>query len=429
MAALACLTLPAAGQVSSRPEARPSAEAKPNPDAKPHPDAKPQPDASARDKPDPNPRPDANAKKDEVVTRVYDVRDLLLRIGDYPFAGTMAGSATPKPAAASTMGGGGGGGGGGGAPAEAAPAVAGPGGQSAADQIERLVLETIAPETWRDSGGSVGAVRMVNGMMVVTQTEANHKQLATLLAQLRETHARMVRVRAYWLLLQPGEVDALYKRPAGGAAGGAAGPATAYPEIDRDALEKVGGKAGHFRAETVCFNGQTVHVASGRARRVISSVTAVVGTSAAAYEPTADTVRGGLVLQVTPVLNPDHAAVTLDVQSTFADVDPPAAERAAGGAAAGARDAAGAGGAAGGAAGRGKGDGAGLPLAAEHSVGDGLAVDRYHAVSQELRTTINLPLGRPVLVGGMTLDPNAKGGDSPQLYLVVELTSWEQREG
>ena len=47
------------------------------------------------------------------------------------------------------------------------------------------------------------------------------------------------------------------------------------------------------------------------------------------------------------------------------------------------------------------------------------AIDRRNEVTQALQTTVRLPLGRKVLVGGMTLEPTPKG-DAQQLYLVIE---------
>jgi hypothetical protein len=324
--------------------------------------------------------------RDNMVTRVYDVRDLLGSVPDYPFPGLVAGAASSRSSA---------GGHGAAVAATASPKKGGDADREARraqaeDQLVRLLTETVDRASWVDA-----VVRPLNGRLIVTQSEANHKALAEVFRQLRETNATMVRVRAHWLVLQPGEVETLYKqRPEGKP------PQAPFPEIDRDALQKAGAKSGHYRAETVCFDAQTVHVTSGRSRRVITDVTAVVGTNSAAYEPASDTLNSGLVLQVTPLLNSAHSAAMLDINSSFAEFDPDAAA---------------------------KGDaGAGLPLAADRAVDAGSAVDRVRSLTQELRTTVSVPLGRPVLIGGMTLDPSAKGGDSPQLYLVVEVTASEQ---
>ena len=41
----------------------------------------------------------------------------------------------------------------------------------------------------------------------------------------------------------------------------------------------------------------------------------------------------------------------------------------------------------------------------------------------ELKTSARVPLGKMVLIGGMTVDPNAGAPQGSQLYLFVEVTS------
>src|SRR5687767_1971206 len=56
----------------------------------------------------------------------------------------------------------------------------------APDELESLVRQTVAPDSWRYAGGSVGQVQHVAGRLVVAQTAENHAQVGRLLAQLRE---------------------------------------------------------------------------------------------------------------------------------------------------------------------------------------------------------------------------------------------------
>ncbi len=68
---------------------------------------------------------------------------------------------------------------------------------------------------------------------------------------------------------------------------------------------------------------------------------------------------------------------------------------------------------------------AGAEIEAGMTKADGV-VDRLSTTMQELRTTVQVPLKQPVLVGGMTLDPGlgARAGQpSPALYLVVEVVA------
>jgi hypothetical protein len=55
----------------------------------------------------------------------------------------------------------------------------------AVDNLCRLLQEFIDPTSWRDAGGSAGAVRPFGGRLIVTQTLENHEQVAELLAALR----------------------------------------------------------------------------------------------------------------------------------------------------------------------------------------------------------------------------------------------------
>ncbi len=52
-----------------------------------------------------------------------------------------------------------------------------------------------------------------------------------------------------------------------------------------------------------------------------------------------------------------------------------------------------------------------------------LPLDRLNLVVQQFMTTLRVPLGQPVLVGGSTLEPiSGEGSPQQQLYLVIEAT-------
>lgn len=77
------------------------------------------------------------------VTRVYDVRDLMRQ-------GEAGGDGAKREAAAI-----------------------------------KLLTDSIDPASWREHGGQVGSVRVLNGQLVVTQSPENHKAVANLLKQTR----------------------------------------------------------------------------------------------------------------------------------------------------------------------------------------------------------------------------------------------------
>ena len=66
-------------------------------------------------------------------------------------------------------------------------------------KIIHLIEETVAPDSWRDRGGSVGAMQEINGQLVVTQNSASHRQISGLLDKLREERAIQVSVEALFI--------------------------------------------------------------------------------------------------------------------------------------------------------------------------------------------------------------------------------------
>jgi hypothetical protein len=62
--------------------------------------------------------------------------------------------------------------------------------QEVIDELTRLITEAVAPDTWRDAGGSVGSMREFGGRLIVTQSPENHQMLKKLLDELREEFGR-----------------------------------------------------------------------------------------------------------------------------------------------------------------------------------------------------------------------------------------------
>jgi hypothetical protein len=53
------------------------------------------------------------------------------------------------------------------------------------EEVVYYILETVAPETWRDNGGSLGQIRYLNGRLVIAQTCRHHRKIESALAALR----------------------------------------------------------------------------------------------------------------------------------------------------------------------------------------------------------------------------------------------------
>jgi hypothetical protein len=188
--------------------------------------------------------PQGEEKPPEVLTRVYDLRDLMMNVGDYPFTGKIGVPATKEIVFVAENG-----------------AVKPTSQPTRADRVVdliKLIMDTVNTDSWRDNGGTSGAIRDLSGLLVVTQTADAHKQIQTLLGQLREDHLRTVRVQADWILLTPEQAAALL--PADQKGDGKVAART----IDSAALAKLPADATKFHAELSCFSGQTVSISSGR---------------------------------------------------------------------------------------------------------------------------------------------------------------------
>jgi hypothetical protein len=57
------------------------------------------------------------------------------------------------------------------------------------DDLSSLIKETVDPEAWRDNGGSVGNLRQLNGVFVITTSWESHRDIERLLAALRQSAA------------------------------------------------------------------------------------------------------------------------------------------------------------------------------------------------------------------------------------------------
>src|SRR6202043_3474539 len=103
-------------------------------------------------------------------------------------------------------------------------------------------------------------IHSIDHLLIVSQTPKCQAEIATLLARLQAQRAKMVRVRARWLLLSRDQLDKIVSpRNAGGIgsrglegdAGTEAGNSV-LTEIDPASLAKLG-QVQEFRAQTVCF--------------------------------------------------------------------------------------------------------------------------------------------------------------------------------
>jgi general secretion pathway protein D len=66
-------------------------------------------------------------------------------------------------------------------------------------KIIELIQDSIAPDSWRDRGGSIGTIKEINQQLVITQNSATQRQIGGLLDKLREQRAIQIAVEAIFL--------------------------------------------------------------------------------------------------------------------------------------------------------------------------------------------------------------------------------------
>jgi hypothetical protein len=394
---------------------------------------------------------------EQYVLRTYDVADIVINVQDHPYSESLQRDARPAP----PRGGGGGFGGGGGGgvfsvpdnrtsstnrrsktASGAAPLVMlcqfGPeGGRGSAPggtlQLEgtgstgpaitmgdliRVITNTIASETWSQPQGE-GKIQSLGTSLIVWQTPSVHKLIQQLFQAVSQTsgHRQTLTVDARWLLLSFDDVDSLVMKDS-----------KELPQVNRDVLAKFSRRSSSIRGLTNCFSGQLVYVVSGTQRSFVVGYIPVVGalerqkrdtalvslhekprfqlvadsseggfsrSRSVGYQPIVENENFGAVLEIRPTsMGGLKSDVIVELKSTLTAQAEHAAES---------------------------------PRAA---TSDGMvpAVDRVAVESQEFATTLRVPFGKPILVGGMThlagpakANEDAKSPERPQLYLVLEI--------
>jgi len=292
-------------------------------------------------------------------------------------------------------------------PQMVAGAISNDSARTSIDQLIEAITSTIAPTEWDDVGGQ-GSIAPLGNELLISATKDMHEQIDALLNTFRKRWGtlRTVSVQANWLWLTQNElarVLAAGEKPseeiqAFGLVDDEAWRAirehVAAPEADRPAS---------YHAVVTCYNGQTVHAVSGGETLAVTGMIPVVdgGKTGPGYQPVVATIQTGAAIQVTPIVTISGKYVVLDVHSRVVQcAGPEAAAAEAAQANAGP-------------------EGVPLQLAA--------ALDRPHLKNHRLATTLRLPVGRRMLIGGMTFEGQPSPGQ-PGLYLFVKALVQELRD-
>jgi len=302
------------------------------------------------------------------LTRVYDIRDLIINVPDFNNAPDFSLTSTSNNTSQNGGAGGGGGGGGGQGQSLFTGGGGGQGGQQEGqtrqelvDSITKLITETVAPDSWRDSGGSVGSLRELQGQLIVTQTPENQRALVSLLEQLRETHSIQVTVETRFLtvqrnFLQDIGVDlnfifnlnssnsanistiplqaansAFTSAPTttvpGSIGATAEGLTTAVTYLDNLQVNLLlhATEASQLTTKVdsprvTLFNGQRAYVLNSLQQAYVSDLTPIVGTGVAAFNPTISVVQSGVLLDVQATVSADRKYVTLTLRPQLSEL-------------------------------------------------------------------------------------------------------------
>ncbi len=137
------------------------------------------------------------------ITQTYDIRDLIIDVPD--FTGPQVDLSNVGQNSGGGLGGGGGGNSNlfsGNTNQETTTNIQPKTRDQLVKDITDLITQTIAPDTWREAGGTVGSIRELSGQLIVTQTPDAQRQLQRLLDQLRESKAIQITIETRFLTVQ-----------------------------------------------------------------------------------------------------------------------------------------------------------------------------------------------------------------------------------
>lgn len=318
---------------------------------------------------------DKPVKAEPLVLRMYNVKDLLVVPQDHPYKGSglpAIDSDLTGPTSDS-----------GGCLFPGVPKVEVSGLQEWMAVIQRMVNSQADPvvAAWSDEGGPA-SIEAISPVLIIKQTAAAHKKIEDLLAEYRKQAYRgpAVTIQAKWVQLDADKAGKLLAAKAG----------EDGMVVSEAALSEAGAKTvyqGHLR----CMDCQVVYLVAGEYRVYLADAEPVVAEGTVGCDPQMSSVLAGAALQVRAVLSPDGGSATLDLYSFVTDLKEMRSK----------------------------------PLPDFGQTQDSaqtlkLDVEMPSVFVHTFATTAKVPLGKPVLIGGMT-QPGAEKGKV--LCLVLEVTA------
>jgi hypothetical protein len=316
-----------------------------------------------------------------LVTRAYDVRDLLLETPDFTNAPRLGIglrlSSTTQPAATTLS------------------------VEQRLGELASLIRARVAADTWGSRGRAVTALA---GRLIVTQTADVHEQVRTLLRDLRDAREAQITVETRFITIDDAAAatlpESLQRRLAIVRAGAGTEPSIdGAPLTLPEEVALVLKKSNTLTAPRITlFSGQRAYVMTGTQTAYVADVTVSRrADGSATTQASIDVAQAGVVLDLHALASPDHRRVTLTLQPQLArmvSIEPSGP----------------------------------IPLPGTNPV----ALHRPTVDLQMLRTTVSLESGSTVLVGAFG-GPAAWGGAGPstrpgpaategRTYLLVKAT-------
>jgi hypothetical protein len=243
----------------------------------------------------------------DVHTRVYDIRDLIVIVPDY-----KAPDVDSAPSAS--------------------PATQPGAGQATREQLVQsvidLIRETVAPDSW--ASARFARIKELSGQLIITQTLENHALIAALLDQLRETRGIQVNVESRFIVVDKAIADRfkLGANPASDQDDAKAGERSDIclsPDKVADLLREIqhSPTSSLIAAPRItCFNGQQAYIQVGSQTPYVGGYditkTSDGRTTCEAVQRHVDT---GLLMELQPTVSADRKFVTLNLHPAVSRLD------------------------------------------------------------------------------------------------------------
>ncbi len=395
--------------------------------------------------------------------KVYPVADLVQPIPNFPFRSGMPTVGTKQYWTRSTtpsVGGGGGGGGffsvadnialagaaavgqtpveaGGGAVSRAHELADGASPRFTINELRASIIATVTPDQWDETSGGPAVCQILGTMLLIKQTPAAHEQIDQLLAAVRQDGGltRPITIDALWLTLDEKQLATLKQSQSG------------VPSVDEAVANRLAEEVASYRGRITCFSDQVVHLVSGERRTLSVGAVPTVGFSAVAYQPVTQVPNLGLLLETRTSLIPQSDSALVHLASTLTSWHEDTKPLVGSGIMIPNSDSTQQGGTGGGAGAASFAPGkvgqptspnqaAGAPRALSLEPGSvsiagviAASLDRVRIGTHEMVTSVRLPLGKPTLVGGLSLSsgemkaPDDEGGPPKQIYLILKVSA------